>query len=1694
MKTIICLLIFSVSIVQAQIQPITVTAAIASPASAYISDYFAIGTNALTLNILFNDLNEPSWDVYIKTRIESSQLQIRSSLNRKPSIPLTIHSATPMLLKGDDLASYIEPEHFESYGPAANEYIKNGRLPEGFYSFCFTIYDYASGKKLSNEFCINAHIRQLDAPLILSPTNASVIKAANAQQLFFSWQVQQSVPPTTTYTLHLYEINDDNENPMLALQNGKVNPIFESEPLKTNSFYYDASYPTLLQGKKYTFNIKASTEDDKEDDKEVFRNKGQSETKWFYYGYPEDGYIKLLWPPDSHAFSLREDKNFKWTCSNKLIDQQSISYQLGVYEMAANELAEDALLKKAIYTTNSAVTLQRQNWTEPLPLKLETGIKYAWKVKAYTEGTEVAQSDIYTFNGPPYLESFQAGNHTIIVTRTSKNDMNSMSGEGTIKIDNDDKEHIVIFKNICIERIGSELRMTKGRIANKWQYDDILLKAEFVANGNASFICDSLIINPKGIRIKGYAKWLFPMAIINTSKTEIRSEICELNYNSYTLEGSILLDNDHLFELIEPSGFKIKLSKTSKLFVRGENNFFLNLNGVLIAPDKIKSKENNTFSLPFLNKKQLFFIKEENIENSNLIKPLPDAGLYIQTLGYIFDASEKESSIRHSENEWKGLWISDYTLIMEKEIDVKNQLVIPFIISQTHKSNGTDSSDISIYNEGLDVLIQSNFLADDGILCNTFPAYMQNIQLKMKNSSISNSKLIVRMAIPLLSETERFSATIPIDNRGFCAGFLNDGVAGKTFYYNSEGGEQKIELTVNTAVFKSQKLLEMNVDVKWPFPNVEIKNANGLNIWGNYDIGFTTQNGAYAISNQVMGLVNDFPVTVHHLGCGRQGNMYALGIATDIIMGSDIAGDNGPPQANLYSMVENNLLSGFVTFSGVNIYTNINNTQNQSANEGDMFTNNDLSNPVSLNNRLQRRYAANLKPSEINSTITVNIEPEESSSTYDSSFLVQETTTIQKNSHIQFVEPSKISIEQIYFLTDILISLAKKEDREKLIRIRDFAALMDINEIENAWDYLMNTRERINKYLIDLTDKYTDKLIDKLSAPVDKAKLLIQNKTYAVRDSICIFIDKRIERVLDSTASLIRQSSGNDSSAIEKSLVRLTQASKVSLCNEVRRSLTKSIDDNILIPISTQIDRLTLVRLQSFVDSVVHANMEHLLNGEFKDLSAAGLVENPQSLLNDFTLAATNSFKTDNVLNAIKKFANDAFNNLQWQNIYTGIVNEMIGTSVQEYAEKYTKNLLVKGVTNLADSIGGAGAANIANQLARNVDIDFSNLGEKIKNGDIGKIIRFDPSYIKVRTKVADFEGYVKFTDDDPIWGDSWQASLMANLKVQPKFKVYAKYINGSKNKPVDFKYWFIEIAVSGLKVPLSPLPLLLDGAAGKVYSHMSHAIGGKEYLPDHETDYGLGLQVNFVDAATAGKSYYFDVGLELAFSGEDYQIELNGNIAVSNKMKGCTIVKSAIKGSGYFAYVSRTSEFIGNCNVSIDVASVVCGSGSLGVLMRPGFWEVSIGRRESPIQINILCKDAIKFGSWLTVSPIGLDMGLFANIEASALSPDISLSSCSFKGYAVVGFELGVSTIMTYDPDFKINEAMIWASLYMDLGVDYNCPIGNGKLNLVSINAGGDLKYTAMPTSTVTGSLYAEVKILCIQVGFDMKIDKEMG
>lgn len=281
--------LFTLFITQFTLQaqpPVQVTPQLLAPYTTQISDYYsAVGNPKLSLLLLNKDFNRPTLSVRLRMTIEGQGVRIKTREDVNFA-PITILSGQPYYVSPAELAQYFNVNNIELSGITQQEYIQTGKLPEGFYTYCFETVETTTGQTVSNKGCTFAWINLNEPPFLNLPAKGeSVIPSETpaTQNVLFNWTPRHTASPgaayTTTYIFTLVEVTDNSLAPEAAFVNGIVRHV---DSTNNSTYIYDNTKPALLIGKKYAWQVRAKSKDGVVEIAN-FKNNGYSEVFWFLY-------------------------------------------------------------------------------------------------------------------------------------------------------------------------------------------------------------------------------------------------------------------------------------------------------------------------------------------------------------------------------------------------------------------------------------------------------------------------------------------------------------------------------------------------------------------------------------------------------------------------------------------------------------------------------------------------------------------------------------------------------------------------------------------------------------------------------------------------------------------------------------------------------------------------------------------------------------------------------------------------------------------------------------------------------------------------------------------------------------------------------------------------------------------------------------------------------------------------------------------------------------------------------------------------------------------------------------------------------------------------------------------------------------------------------------------------------------------
>jgi len=879
------------------INPVTVTTTLTPPYSALLPDYSTIGSNKLMASIVFNDLSEPSWDVRLKITIESNQIRISTKPNFRPNTAITLFSGAPIIISGEELEPYLNYNNIDVAGISMSDLQQNGKLPEGYYTFCVEVYDYRSNRLLSNTGCAGAFIQLNGVPLVQTPAKATVIMAQDPINIQFQWQLSTPQfygdPSNTEYQLSLYKILDPNVEPQNSIANNVVEQIFQSDWSPNTTGIYGIGEPPLEIGERYSYTIQAHDVQGRD----VFKNNGLSEVGWFNYGYPEGGHIALTNPKNDRSFTIAEFKRFQWQAPDNTLENQQVFYNLKIVELQAEQDTVDAILhNEAWYEFTTQPEMNSFGGDHILNKDIEEQKAYAWQVTAHTGDQQIAKSPIYQFIGPPLIEWFWAGNHKVFVTRTNNDDLSNLSGKGKVKINPDGDMFEFEFDSLQIVNSGGENTLMNGALYSELSnFDDIELTANYDDNGNAYFHPTALRLNKEELAIQGTVTWAFPHAVNSSEPPKVVSKLSWINYDNLKLNGKANLLATNKFDLIDPANFRLELDTISDFFII-DNKFTERFYGDIFLPEKIKDLNGNRVSLHFNFVDNLYYFTNENITKSNTINLVANTQLMLNPKNITVDLSETQSPQRFSGNlDWKGVYLNNFNVVYKTAVDASGQMIIDQKLSNNFVLDNSAETNAWITYEGLDLKIEHNFAQNSMCKFNTFESPLTQSKIVIEQSVLQEGYLKGTIKVPFLKDDEPMPYTLPLSVDGFTHGYLDNDFQNFVVDLNPDKDKLHIAIKVKQAVFAENERLDLTVDMDWQAIQCMAENIDGLSIWGDQNIGFGERNGKKGLETQLTGLLEgQYTITIDSLLASKMYGDYLIGYIGTIALGEDISSGEGP--------------------------------------------------------------------------------------------------------------------------------------------------------------------------------------------------------------------------------------------------------------------------------------------------------------------------------------------------------------------------------------------------------------------------------------------------------------------------------------------------------------------------------------------------------------------------------------------------------------------------------------------------------------------------------------------------------------------------------------------------------------------------------------------------------------------------------
>jgi hypothetical protein len=1382
---------------------------------------------------------------------------------------------------------------------------------------------------------------------------------------------------------------------------------------------------------------------------------------------------------------------------------------------------------------------------------LKYGCNYAWMVKAFTAEQEIGKSEIRTFSSPALLESFicgGGGGHTVKITQLENDDLSNLSGKGLIAVNKNGETVEISFNNISLANSGfyylSNGEIRSGLSAIK----PIKLSSYIAENGNIIFYPDSLLITPNALRIKGDFKWDFPLKRSDTSAVKFNSSW--LNFDDLLLLGTSSFKGERKFILSSPKDFILTVGSNS--YFSFENNIWrMNFSGSVTGHSSARTQNNSVYQVPFENWEQLMInvvqqsansvdgngangnsknsagSNTNSSENSSAnagsadgasinIRPLKNVDLFFVPKELVIVFSDTLNSNNN------GIYFREFDIAMQKNLDVFGQVALSE--NTTVNIFIDDNSDFkaNITEEGLQFLYSVNTkLSDTLVKFNTFPSPIDVFKIDIEQSAVNEAILKGHIKIPLISTEQNFSFSIPLSDDGFQTGFLDEELTGLKFILNADDEAQKIEGQIKRAFFDESDHLSLDISLEWEHIGLYCAHIPRFFIYGNTDIGFGGSGGVASLTDQQQGSIDGYNVNFQGIGAGRMCSKYAFAVTGAIALDENISGKNGPAITNAYSIEENPLLSRNCQMTEQQIET-----QKLAPTEG-TFTMSDDGFGSPENDLNDNGYAAQQEQIEQQTAIysnalagmadAINTLTENDESSSDNSVLFEwNSFDSGKGDTSSWSNNAQLSLEDIVGVLKMITPLLDDTTAKKINKYVDVLAAIEPNAEEvNKWIEMFKNGSFAKFISEGIAAKVVSYVEKPLTEQAEKLKQLMHDKTMFAIDTALDMLIRLVNKASDAVfkSALAAQELSDNPTKLKDKLQIILKEAIDEIMLEIKRSVDSSIETNVIPYFTNFIDTLVHKRIVDFLEVQISKNVQKLLTKQTKSITLKEFATDAKEHFTQIGKDFVALFKWNNLKEMLTKTGKDIINSYDWMGVLGKISTELVGVAVQE--------LLGDQIKEINKQLESAGLGGVTDALANNVKIDFT----KLKGGDMKKAIKFDPTFIKIQSPVADAEGYAKRVKDDPVYGDVFRAGLNVNVKVPKKFDVWATFMSGKKAMPADgltdgentgdpatFNYWFIEIGCRKLGIPMSPVPLSFDGAAGRIFRRMSRSGNtmASAYVPDYNTKFGAGLSAWFFDTPGKGAIAVFGVDFSLdILEQKKFRMTMLGDVDVSNVInKDGSIKKSLIHGQVEAGYSNVDNIFYANARVTLNTSPLICAGGEFRARITPDEWSISVGTRQNPLSAKLLCMDFAKVEAWTEIDNRHFDIGVHSLVNVSLKSPWIGPKGFRVRATSTLYFEMLTDAVVYWKP-LKLRDANFWLESEIEVGADYDILGSEGHFTLLGIVFGGGMtylsrtqdemiawqgkddcpsKYTSGSYSCIRGWLHGSMTVLGI--GFNVSVE----
>ena len=871
--------------------PVSVTFNVPQPHRQGLIEYVAV-EERISASLQFNG-NASQWDVRLRLTIEGISNNVRFQTNPNVFIqPIRLNQFELTSLSIADLTPYFDYSNSVFTGISA-EALENsgGGLPAGTYRFCLEALDNRTLTPLSDASCANVNVIVRQPPLLNKPACDEVISFSQQQNFSFSWA---AVPGISQYRLTIAEILEG-RTPLDALEIN--NPNMQVFEVSGNFFQLPQdAFLRWKQGHRYVYRVQAV---DPMGQVNLF-NDGLSTLCTFQYGYSIGGSLALSEPSNGEIIPPVSATVFAWGGPNNLSAQQPLSYRMRIVEVEEGEQPEYAIENNApVFQDSTRITHSGSGWSMRLRESLVPEKKYAWQVKAYTQGVEIAAGNVQTFETSPLISEIHAGNHIIAVTTLQDGaTFANLTGEGTLILDADSNRYEVAFANLKVKLYSGRMILEDGTITYELpeEFEDIPLSPKETRNGEATFYPEKIQLDKYALQIYGQARWQIPFLLTEESRQEVITAKTWVNYDALRLNGKIPLNAGNYFRLQDPYDFRILLREDESDLMVSNNTFQQRFFGFFILPEAVDGNKVDSVSFSFRNFDQLFYNRiEENANNG--VSLSANANFHLIPGITVIDLEDSQSpGTKSSDQLWKGAYFEEYEMVLKDKFD-DNHLVFPNTITHSVVQGQTTGYAAEVSTNGLQLEMTQSYDSANQVNFNTFGGHLRKIAFAIADNSIEKGLFEAAIHVPFIRD-ELIDCEVTLTEEGFENDKLQIDLSSHEIAFGQKTSDDRFHAfatLLETPYFDSFNSLKADLDFRWDHFEVVLDNVTDLKIWGSGEVGFGTPGGRYKLDEYLEARLDQYDITIFDLGIERYKAIYAVSTGYQISFGEDITGRNGNP-------------------------------------------------------------------------------------------------------------------------------------------------------------------------------------------------------------------------------------------------------------------------------------------------------------------------------------------------------------------------------------------------------------------------------------------------------------------------------------------------------------------------------------------------------------------------------------------------------------------------------------------------------------------------------------------------------------------------------------------------------------------------------------------------------------------------------